>query len=54
MLVSQSAQAEILGDRATRYMYEKILLETEERAYHIVHFLASDSVTLGFVGNGSN
>lgn len=49
-----AAQAESLGDRATRYMYEKILLETEERAYHLGHFLAHDSLTLAFVGNGSN
>lgn len=54
LLRSQASQAESLGDRATRYMLEKILLETEERAYHIGHFLASDSLTLGFVNNGSN
>ncbi|MBR8836554.1 MAG: DNA starvation/stationary phase protection protein [Stigonema ocellatum SAG 48.90 = DSM 106950] len=45
----QAAQAESLGDRATRYLYEKILLKTEERAYHLAHFLAQDSLTLGFV-----
>jgi len=50
----QAAQAESLGDRATRYLYEQILLETEERAYHLDHFLAQDSLTLAFVGNGSN
>jgi len=48
-----AAQAESLGDRATRYLYEKILLDTEERAYHLGHFLAPDSLTLGFVGNGN-
>lgn len=48
----QAAQAESLGDRATRHLYEKILLETEERAYHLDHFLVHDSLTLGFVGNG--
>jgi DNA-binding ferritin-like protein len=48
-----AAQAESLGDRATRYLYEKILLETEERAYHLDHFLAHDSLTLAFVGNGN-
>ena len=48
---SQASQAESLGDRATRYLYEKILLETEERAYHLAHFLASDSLTAAFVGN---
>jgi DNA-binding ferritin-like protein len=48
----QAAQAESLGDRATRYLYEKILLETEERAYHLDHFLVPDSLTLAFVGNG--
>ena len=50
----QAAQAESLGDRATRYLYEKILLETEERAYHLAHFLAHDSLTLGFMGNGNS
>jgi starvation-inducible DNA-binding protein len=50
----QAAQAESLGDRATRYLYEKILLETEERAYHLDHFLVHDSLTLAFVGNGSS
>jgi DNA-binding ferritin-like protein len=40
----QAGQAESLGDRATRYMYEKILLKTEERAYHIAHFLAPDTL----------
>ncbi|MEQ9668915.1 Dps family protein [Coleofasciculus sp. G2-EDA-02] len=45
----QASQAESLGDRATRYLYEQILLKTEERAYHLNHFLAPDSLTLGFV-----
>lgn len=49
----QAARAESLGDRATRYLYEQILLQTEERAYHLSHFLAHDSLTLAFVGNGS-
>jgi DNA-binding ferritin-like protein len=53
-LRQQAAQAESLGDRATRYLYEQILLETEERAYHLDHFLAHDSLTAAFVGNGSN
>ncbi|MBR8835980.1 MAG: DNA starvation/stationary phase protection protein [Stigonema ocellatum SAG 48.90 = DSM 106950] len=44
----QASQAESLGDRGTRYLYEKILLKTEERAYHLAHFLAKDSLTLGF------
>ncbi|MGF1541662.1 MAG: Dps family protein [Pleurocapsa sp.] len=47
----QAAQAESVGDRATRYLYEQILLATEERAFHLDHFLASDSLTLAFVGN---
>lgn len=50
----QAAQAESLGDRATRYLYETILLKTEERAYHLAHFLAHDSLTLGFMSNGKN
>lgn len=44
----QAAQAESLGDRATRYLYEQILLKTEERAFHLAHFLTPDSLTLGF------
>ncbi|NEP55023.1 MAG: DNA starvation/stationary phase protection protein [Moorea sp. SIO3C2] len=51
---SQAAQAESLGDRATRYLYEKILLKTEERAYHLDHFLAPDSLVMGFLGNAAN
>ncbi|MBE9129802.1 MULTISPECIES: Dps family protein [unclassified Coleofasciculus] len=50
----QAVQAESLGDRATRYLYEQILLKTEERAYHLNHFLAPDSLTLGFVQRASN
>lgn len=49
LIRSQASQAESLGDHATRYLYEKILLKTEERAYHLAHFLAKDSLTLGFV-----
>lgn len=45
-----ASQAESLGDRATRYLYEKILLETEDRAAHASHFLAHDSLTQAFVG----
>jgi DNA-binding ferritin-like protein len=50
----QAAQAESLGDRATRYLYEQILLETEDRAFHLAHFLAHDSLTLGFVQVANN
>ena len=50
----QAAQAESLGDRATRYLYEQILLKTEERAYHLSHFLAHDSLNLGFMKAGAN
>ncbi len=35
VLRRQAAQVESLGDRATRYLYETILLKTEERAYHL-------------------
>ncbi|CDN10917.1 nutrient-stress induced DNA binding protein [Richelia intracellularis] len=45
----QASLAESLGDRGTRYLYEQILLKTEERAYHLDHFLAKDSLTLGFI-----
>ncbi|WP_299489280.1 ferritin-like domain-containing protein [Acaryochloris sp. IP29b_bin.137] len=44
LLRSQAAQAESLGDRATRYLLEQLLLATEERAFHLAHFLASDSL----------
>lgn len=54
LLRQQASQAESLGDRATRYLYEQILLKTEERAYHLQHFLVHDSLTLAFVGNGAN
>lgn len=53
VLRSQAAQAESLGDRATRHQLEEILLETEERAYHLDHFLTHDSLTVAFVGNGN-
>ncbi|MGB3534324.1 MAG: Dps family protein [Microcoleaceae cyanobacterium] len=49
VLRRQAAQAESLGDRATRYLYEQILLKTEERAIHLDHFLTADSLVLGFV-----
>ncbi|QYX33258.1 Dps family protein [Sphaerospermopsis torques-reginae] len=49
-----ASQAESLGDRGTRYLYEQILLKTEERAYHLAHFLANDSLTLGFVQRATN
>lgn len=49
LIRSQAGQAESLGDRATRHLYEKILLETEDRAFHLSHFLTHDSLTLGFV-----
>jgi starvation-inducible DNA-binding protein len=42
----QASSAESLGDRATRYLYEKILRKTEERAYHLAHFLSPDTLVL--------
>jgi starvation-inducible DNA-binding protein len=52
LLRKLAGQAESLGDRATRHLYETILLETEERTYHIAHFLASDTlVSLGLSNN---
>ncbi|MEL6402598.1 MAG: ferritin-like domain-containing protein [Cyanobacteria bacterium J06626_4] len=44
----QASQAESLGDRATRLLYEQILLKTEERAYHLEHFLTRDSLKVGW------
>jgi starvation-inducible DNA-binding protein len=49
LLRRQAAQAESVGDRATRYLYEQFLLQTEDRAFHLDHFLATDSLTLAFV-----
>jgi starvation-inducible DNA-binding protein len=49
-----AGQAESLGDRATRYLYEQMLLETEDRAFHLAHFLASDSLTLAYVQSAVN
>lgn len=48
MIRRQAGQAESLGDRATRYLYETILLKTEERAYHLEHFLTRDSLKLSW------
>lgn len=45
-----ASQAESVGDRATRYLYEQFLLKTEDRAFHLEHFLAEDSLTLPFAG----
>lgn len=45
----QASQAESIGDRATRYLYEQILLQTEDRAFHLEHFLADDSLILNSV-----
>lgn len=49
LIRGQASQAESLGDRATRYLYEQILLKTEDRAFHLDHFLAKDSLTFAFV-----
>ncbi|QZZ19748.1 DNA starvation/stationary phase protection protein [Leptothermofonsia sichuanensis E412] len=54
LLRRQAGQAESLGDRATRYLYEQILLETEDRAFHLAHFLAHDSLTLAYVQGVNN
>ncbi|MGJ3252401.1 MAG: Dps family protein [Elainellaceae cyanobacterium] len=48
-----ASQSESLGDRATRYLYEQILLKTEDRAFHNSHFLAHDSLTPAFNLNGN-
>lgn len=48
MIRRLAGQAESLGDRGTRHLYEQILLETEERAYHLEHFLTRDSLKLSW------
>lgn len=42
----QASQSESVGDRATRYLYEQILLKTEDRAFHLSHFLAEDTLVV--------
>lgn len=49
VLRRQASVAESLGDRATRYLYEEMLLKTEERAFHLEHFLAEESLTFKFL-----
>ncbi|MEG4810716.1 Dps family protein [Microcoleus sp. F8-D3] len=49
LLRRQASQAESVGDRATRYLYEQFLLQTEDRAFHLAHFLAKDSLTFNLV-----
>ena len=44
VLRRQASQAESLGDIASRHLFEKILLDTEERAYHLNHFVANDTL----------
>jgi starvation-inducible DNA-binding protein len=46
LLRRQASLAESLGDRSTRYLYEQILIKTEERAYHLAHFLAPDTLVV--------
>jgi starvation-inducible DNA-binding protein len=46
LLRRQASQAESVGDRATRYLYEQILLQTEDRAFHLAHFLAEDTLVV--------
>jgi starvation-inducible DNA-binding protein len=53
LLRRQAGQAESLGDRATRLLYEQMLLETEDRAFHLTHFLAKDSLTLAYVASNN-
>ncbi|MEM9567210.1 MAG: ferritin-like domain-containing protein [Cyanobacteria bacterium P01_E01_bin.34] len=43
-----ATEAESVGDRATRYLYEQILLKTEDRAIHLEHFLSDDTLTIAF------
>ncbi len=48
LMRKQASLAESLGDRATRYLFEGILLKTEDRAIHLAHFLAEDTLTFAF------
>ncbi|BAC88278.1 DNA starvation/stationary phase protection protein DpsA [Gloeobacter violaceus] len=42
----QIAAVASLGDYASEYHLKKVLLETEERAFHLAHYLADDSLVL--------
>lgn len=46
LLRRQIAAAASLGDYASEYYLKKVLLETEERAFHLAHYLADDSLVL--------
>jgi len=48
MLRRLASQAESLGDRGTRHLLEQVLLKTEERTYHLEHFLTRDSLKLSW------
>ena len=41
-----------LGDFGTAHLVEEILLDTEDRAHHLDHFLGADSLEIG-LGGGS-
>ncbi|UFP94754.1 class I SAM-dependent methyltransferase [Gloeobacter morelensis] len=46
LLRRQIAAVASLGDYASEYHLKKVLLETEERAFHLAHYLADDSLVL--------
>lgn len=49
MLRRQIATAASLGDYGTEHFLKEMLVETEERAFHINHYLADDSLVLDLV-----
>lgn len=46
LLRQQIATAGSLGDYATEHYLKGVLVETEERAFHLAHYLADDSLVL--------
>lgn len=53
LLRRQTATAASLGDYGTEHYLKKILLDTEERAFHLAHYLADDSLVLDIISNGN-
>ncbi|BAC90507.1 DNA starvation/stationary phase protection protein DpsA [Gloeobacter violaceus] len=46
LLRQQIAAAGSLGDYGTEHYLKEVLLKTEERAFHLAHYLADDSLVL--------
>ncbi len=51
MLRQQIAASGSLGDYATEHYLKNVLMESEERAFHLGHYLADDSLVLDMQGS---